>query len=186
MLIQCKICHVDGKQFCHWISGKSNKTEVWCTRSMHDWRRQKYMSRGWSLGMTVFAAISWWLRFPRGNQTKKQGEANQKTTLPCFSGSPGHDVWFELKMHVGFWCPNGLHVVQKGDVQELVKKTSLQHRQSPAEDSWVDTSKSLGRWVHIGLLHSAVLPWNICGLPTFPRFSWLSVGSPHRIVPSTF
>ena len=46
-------------------------------------------------------------------------------------------------MHVGFWCPNGRHVVQKGDVLELVKKTWLQHRQSPAEDSWVDTSESL-------------------------------------------
>ena len=37
-------------------------------------------------------------------------------------------------MHVGFWCPNGRHVVQKGDVLELVKKTWLQHRQSLAEE----------------------------------------------------
>ena len=36
-------------------------------------------------------------------------------------------------------------MVQKGDVLELVKKTWLQHRQSLAEDSWVDTSESLGR-----------------------------------------
>ena len=35
-------------------------------------------------------------------------------------------------------------MVQKGGVQELVKKTSLQHKLSLAGDSWVDTSRSLG------------------------------------------
>ena len=44
----------------------------------------------------------------------------------------------------GTWCPNGRHVVQKGDVLELVKKTWLQHMLSLAGDSLVGISKNLG------------------------------------------